>query len=115
MEEEIDEMTALSLGIGATSQHSKYRRGTGSNPKSHVGFSRQFPDQGDDENSDGHTSKKLRLSDEQATVLEGVYGEHCAVDNVSSCQNISWHFQALELPCYYHREVDIMVKKTISL
>jgi hypothetical protein len=89
MEEEIDEMTALSLGIGATSQHSKYKRGTGSNPKSPVGFSRQFPDQGDDENNNGHTSKKLRLSDEQVTVLEGVYGEHCTVDTVSSCQNIS--------------------------
>ncbi|XP_047069869.1 homeobox-leucine zipper protein HOX11-like isoform X1 [Lolium rigidum] len=80
MEEELDEMTALSLGIGATSQHSKYKRGTGSNPKSPIGFSLRFRDQGDDENSDGHTRKKLRLSDEQVMVLEGVYGEHCTLD-----------------------------------
>jgi hypothetical protein len=76
MEEEIDEMTALSLGIGATSKHSKSKRGTGSNPKPPGRFSLLFPD--------GHTRKKLRLTDEQVTVLEGIYEEHCTLDTVSS-------------------------------
>ena len=89
MEEEIDEMTALSLGIGATSKHSKSKRGTGSKPKSPVRFSVLFPDQGDDENGDAHARKKLRLTDEQVRVLEGIYEGHCTLDTVSSSKNIA--------------------------
>ncbi|CAM0905010.1 unnamed protein product [Alopecurus aequalis] len=73
-------MTALSLGIGDTRRHSKFKRGTGSNPASPIRVSVLFPDQGDDENSDVHARKKLRLTDEQVTVLEGVYEEHCTLD-----------------------------------
>ncbi|KAM3386417.1 hypothetical protein ACQJBY_009793 [Aegilops geniculata] len=84
MEEEIEEMTALSLGSGSTSnsKHSKSKRGTGSNsnPKPPVQLKALFPDQDSDDHGDGHPRKKLRLSAEQVTVLEGVYEEHCNLD-----------------------------------
>jgi hypothetical protein len=110
MEEEIDETTALSLGIGATSKNSKSQRGTGSNPKPPGRFSLLFPDQVDDDLSDGHTRKKLRLTDEQVTVLEGVYEEHCTLDTVSSYKKHCLAFSGIKLKCFYHRKVEIKVE-----
>jgi hypothetical protein len=113
MEEEIDEMTALSLGIGATSKHSKSKRGTGSNPKPPGRFSLLFPDQVDDDLSDGHTRKKLRLTDEEVTVLKGAYEEHCTLDTVSSYKKHCLAFSGIKLKCFYHRKVEIMVEKQL--
>ncbi|KAE8797978.1 hypothetical protein D1007_26791 [Hordeum vulgare] len=83
-EEEIEELTALSLGSGSTSnsKHSKSKRATGSNPnpKLPVQLKDLFPDQDSDEHGDDHPRKKLRLSAEQVTVLESVYEEHCNLD-----------------------------------
>lgn len=90
-EEEEEEMTALSLGSGSTSnsKHSKSKRGTGSNPKPPVQLKALLPDQDSDEHGDDHPRKKLRLSAEQVTLLEGVYEEHCNLDTVCSCQNVA--------------------------
>ncbi|XP_062227328.1 homeobox-leucine zipper protein HOX15-like [Phragmites australis] len=81
------EMTALSLGTGTTAEHSKSIRGSGCKPKPPVRFHDKLSDQlkvetdheGND-NSSGHARKKLRLSEDQLTVLETVYEEQTNLD-----------------------------------
>ncbi|XP_066164287.1 homeobox-leucine zipper protein HOX19-like [Oryza sativa Japonica Group] len=66
--EEKEEMTMLSLGVGAASKHSisnrKFRLKEVTDHKFNLG---------DQDHNSGHVRKKLRLSEEQLTVLENMY------------------------------------------
>jgi hypothetical protein len=55
----------------------------------------------------------VHLTDEQVTVLEGVYEEHCTLDTVSSYKKLCLAFSGIKLKCLYHRKVETMVEKQL--